>query len=84
MTKWTPGPWIAEAIEASGTMARVYISNFRVSDEERDATLRLIEAAPEMAELLSRLIADDVTADEYVWPWQQDARALLARIEDKS
>ena len=45
---------------------------------------RLYDYGPEMYELLSGLIEPDIHPAESVWPWQQDIRALFARIDGES
>lgn len=95
MSKFTPGPWAwywKESLEGEaecgifsqkrpGMAYSVARCPKYQNREQWEANARLIAAAPEMYKLLSDLIEPDVQADENVWPWQQDARALLDRID---
>lgn len=92
-TGWTPGPWklgkcrdgAAGIWSESGHFADVFYnpedddgSELDVEDDHRAmAAIRLICAAPEMAELLAEMAEGDRVPREYA----EEIRALLAKIK---
>ena len=86
MSKHTPGPWIAEHLAPGNEHiphhifhdSEVIAGTF--ASPESASNARLIAAAPEMLDLLRRLVGDN--RDPRDFPDQYfEARALLARIE---
>ena len=82
MTQHTPGPWTltfragAWLIQAAGRVVAQIVAH----DAEDEASARLIALAPEMAELLRKVveIADGKAVHRTL---EDDARAFLARLE---
>ena len=86
---WTPGPWEAvkrkdgydhDLWDVKGPEGEFLASGSIY--HQGPANARLIAAAPEMAKLLASI----ATASDYgtFCPWEDDARALLARIRGEA
>ena len=90
MNKWTPGKWETLAEDGftvigyvptapDGEPSMVVISDAHASmpDEMARANARLIAAAPEMAEMIQKMLDRSVQMDPFT---EQEARALLDKV----
>lgn len=95
-TPWTPGPWTTEESEYAGDwiihdaegeylaeVANGYINAvFREAHAPRtEATARLIAAAPEMAELLERILSVRADHPFSYLALTSEIHALLAKLK---
>ena len=106
MSAWTPGPWFVEQTwsdsyriksEDFGGIALIHDPYANIEESSAPFNARLIAAAPEMAELLERLmnallvydghVTDETNASGWTEREPYDAfmaaRALLAKVEGK-
>lgn len=80
---WTPGPWrlVDNRYVKSGNRPVIYIGNAGNDERLTDANARLIAAAPEMAEVLERLLKPEANHDKHERiAARMTAVKLLARI----
>ena len=86
--KFTPGEWIAvgqyvfalgpqDSRKAICRAAAIDLGNHEI---EAEANARLIAAAPEMAELLARIVESDLNVPALIG-YQNQSRLILACIE---
>ncbi len=58
-TKWTPGPWIIYRRYIQGSNCTIgKLSEWTAFEEEREANASLISTAPELYDVLSRILEE--------------------------
>lgn len=93
MGKWTPGKWEPKLVgnyasSVIGVIKQDFAGVYEVRSDgckticefATHSDARLIAAAPEMAELLQKMLDRAGQLDPFT---EQEARALLSRLEDK-
>jgi hypothetical protein len=90
MDKHTPGPWHVKVTEYGYIGHSLSDGSPLTWDRHAEANARLIAAAPEMANvladcdrLLAALVKGDMPHGSVILQVRKDARALLARIEER-
>lgn len=93
MGNFTPGPWVPDynltighikstssLVNRTPTVCRYDVKTPSLSEDEKKANSRLIAAAPEMYEMLEKLITEGQVS-EYYW---YEIRALLSKVRGES